>query len=251
MSVDEDKTFIFKLYVFKNQKEAEIRKFGLKTNELSFEKMEETLQAIFPNLNESNFTLLWKGTFLISNFFLENCSFLIITEIIFWRILFVLFPDQANDMITLSSSKEFSTFEEYITKSIDDEIKLFINLENELFSIAKKFDNLGLNLNYTCKCCRKTIIPKCLDCSKQNLPQEHKILNIVDQSLGNMNRSEDKSEVKSINTLSAGKPINNQKASDSQSVGFSFNSGNFSTASDHKKTPIFGASPGSSTNMFK
>lgn len=219
MSVDEDKTFIFKLYVFKNQKEAEIRKFGLKTNELSFEKMEETLQAIFPNLNESNFTLLWK--------------------------------DQANDMITLSSSKEFSTFEEYITKSIDDEIKLFINLENELFSIAKKFDNLGLNLNYTCKCCRKTIIPKCLDCSKQNLPQEHKILNIVDQSLGNMNRSEDKSEVKSINTLSAGKPINNQKASDSQSVGFSFNSGNFSTASDHKKTPIFGASPGSSTNMFK
>ncbi|XP_051157395.1 uncharacterized protein LOC127279209 [Leptopilina boulardi] len=218
MSVDENKTYTFKLYVYKNQKEDEIRKFGLKTNELSFEKMVETLEAIFP-LNQFNkFTLLWK--------------------------------DKESDMITLSSSKEFSIFEEHVIKSTDQEIKLYINIEDELYSISKKFDNCGLKVNYTCKTCQKTIIPKCTDCFKQNLPQERKILNIVDQSLSNINRTDDKNEPKAINTLSTIKPINNQKGSDSPA--FSFGSSvNFPSNSDFKKTPVSFGSPGVSTNLFK
>ena len=63
MSVHEDKMVTFKLFVFKNQKPTEIRKFSLKSTDLSFEKMEENLLAIFPDLKQLKYTLLWKGAY--------------------------------------------------------------------------------------------------------------------------------------------------------------------------------------------
>lgn len=59
----EGKIVTFKLFVFKNQRPTEIRKFSLKSTDLSFEKMEENLLAIFPDLKESKYTLLWKGAY--------------------------------------------------------------------------------------------------------------------------------------------------------------------------------------------
>lgn len=156
-------------------------------------------------------------------------------------------------MITLSSSREFSTFVEHILKSSDEEVKLYLNIESELFSISKKFENCDLNVNYTCKTCKKAIIPKCLDCTKQNLPQERKILNIVDKSSSNINRADDKNDGKTVNTVNTlstvGTIPNNSKRSH-----FSFgmiSPVNLPSNSENKGTSIFGSAAGTSTNLFK
>ncbi|XP_033220415.1 uncharacterized protein LOC117175020 [Belonocnema kinseyi] len=227
----EGKIVTFKLFVFKNQRPTEIRKFILKSTDLSFEKMEENLLAIFPDLKESKYTLLWK--------------------------------DQDEDFITLSTAKEFSTFEGHVLQSeAKDEMKLFINFEDELFAASQKFEQGRQIPNFSCNACHKKLTLMCLDCTSRNIPaQEQKILNIANQSPVQLTRANENCEINTP-TTTAGSSGNSSSRNAFSEQGVVFNATpisapkifpgppstyQFGSKSSEKATPVFGPN----VNNFK
>lgn len=170
--------------------------------------------------------------------------------------------DQEEDFITLSTAKEFSTFEGHVLQSeAKDEMKLFINFEDELFAASQKFEQGRQVSNFSCNACHKKLTLMCLDCTSRNIPvQEQKILNIANQAPIQLTRSNENCEA-TTPTTTAGSSGNNSSRNAFSDQG-AFNPApisapkifpgppttyQFGCKSSEKATPIFGTN----VNNFK